>query len=159
MQPHGLVHSMLTLGIPPNAVMALMVGAMTIHGIVPGPVVMTKQPGFSGDDASMWLGNLILVVISLPLVGCGQACARPNALPSSSCSAASAFIPSTTRRPMWSSPRFRRSDASSSSTTSSRRPAARLRAGPLMEENLRRAMLVARGDATRVLHASDLRGL
>src|SRR5262245_7284498 len=61
---------LLTLGIPPNAVMALMVGAMTIHGIVPGPQVMTKQPDlFWGMIASMWLGNLMLVIINLPLVG------------------------------------------------------------------------------------------
>src|SRR5512139_818403 len=61
---------LLTLGIPPNAVMALMVGAMTIHGIVPGPQVMTKQPElFWGMIASMWLGNLMLIIINLPLVG------------------------------------------------------------------------------------------
>ena len=61
---------LLTLGIPPNPVMALMVGAMTIHGIVPGPQVMTKQPElFWGMISSMWLGNLMLVVINLPLVG------------------------------------------------------------------------------------------
>jgi putative tricarboxylic transport membrane protein len=61
---------LLTLGIPPNAVMALMVGAMTIHGIVPGPQVMTKQPDlFWGLIVSMWLGNLMLVIINLPLVG------------------------------------------------------------------------------------------
>jgi putative tricarboxylic transport membrane protein len=61
---------LLTLGIPPNAVMALMVGAMTIHGIVPGPQVMTKQPDlFWGMIASMWIGNMMLVVINLPLVG------------------------------------------------------------------------------------------
>ena len=61
---------LLTLGIPGNAVMALMVGAMTIHGIVPGPQVMTKQPElFWGMIASMWLGNLMLVVINLPLIG------------------------------------------------------------------------------------------
>ncbi|KAB1072661.1 tripartite tricarboxylate transporter permease [Methylobacterium planeticum] len=61
---------LLTLGIPPNAVMALMVGAMTIHGIVPGPGVMTKNPNlFWGMIASMWLGNLMLLVINLPLVG------------------------------------------------------------------------------------------
>src|ERR1043165_2426295 len=61
---------LLTLGIPPNAVMALMVGAMTIHGIVPGPQVMTKQPDlFWGLIASMWVGNLMLVVITPPVVG------------------------------------------------------------------------------------------
>jgi putative tricarboxylic transport membrane protein len=61
---------LLALGIPPNAVMALMVGAMTIHGIVPGPLVMTKNPTlFWGVIASMWIGNLMLLVINLPLVG------------------------------------------------------------------------------------------
>jgi putative tricarboxylic transport membrane protein len=61
---------LLTLGIPPNAVMALMVGAMTIHGIVPGPQIMSKQPDlFWGMVASMWVGNLMLVVINLPMVG------------------------------------------------------------------------------------------
>src|ERR1700681_6205 len=61
---------LLTLGIPPNAVMALMVGAMTIHGIVPGPQVMQKQPELVwGMIASMWVGNLMLIIINLPLVG------------------------------------------------------------------------------------------
>ncbi|MDB5545972.1 MAG: hypothetical protein JWO64_3121 [Hyphomicrobiales bacterium] len=61
---------LLTLGIPPNAVMALMVGAMTIHGIIPGPQVMTKNPElFWGMVASMWIGNLMLVIINLPLIG------------------------------------------------------------------------------------------
>ena len=61
---------LLTLGIPPNAVMALMVGAMTIHGIIPGPQVMTKNPDlFWGMIASMWIGNLMLLIINLPLVG------------------------------------------------------------------------------------------
>jgi putative tricarboxylic transport membrane protein len=61
---------LLSLGIPPNAVMALMVGAMTIHGIVPGPLVMTRNPSlFWGVIASMWLGNLMLLVINLPLIG------------------------------------------------------------------------------------------
>ncbi|MBM3571962.1 MAG: tripartite tricarboxylate transporter permease [Alphaproteobacteria bacterium] len=61
---------MLTLGIPPNAVMALMVGAMTIHGIQPGPQVMGQRPElFWGMIASMWIGNLMLVIINLPLIG------------------------------------------------------------------------------------------
>jgi putative tricarboxylic transport membrane protein len=61
---------LLTLGIPPNAVMALLVGAMTIHGIVPGPQVMQKQPDLVwGMIASMWIGNLMLIIINLPLVG------------------------------------------------------------------------------------------
>jgi putative tricarboxylic transport membrane protein len=61
---------LLTLGIPSNAVMALMVGAMTIQGIIPGPEVMTKQPAlFWGMIVSMWIGNLMLVVINLPMIG------------------------------------------------------------------------------------------
>ncbi len=61
---------LLTLGIPSNAVMALMVGAMTIHGITPGPQVMTERPElFWGMIASMWIGNLLLVILNLPLIG------------------------------------------------------------------------------------------
>ncbi|WP_396270884.1 tripartite tricarboxylate transporter permease [Ideonella sp.] len=61
---------MLTLGIPPNPVMALMVGAMTIKGIQPGPQVMTANPElFWGLIASMWIGNLLLVILNLPLIG------------------------------------------------------------------------------------------
>ncbi len=61
---------LLTLGIPENAVMALMVGAMTIHNIQPGPQVMTSNPPlFWGLIASMWVGNLMLVVLNLPLIG------------------------------------------------------------------------------------------
>ena len=61
---------LLTLGIPPNPVMALMVGAMIIQGIQPGPQVMTERPQlFWGMIASMWIGNLLLVVLNLPLIG------------------------------------------------------------------------------------------
>jgi putative tricarboxylic transport membrane protein len=61
---------LLTLGIPENAVMALMVGAMTIHNIQPGPQVMTSNPSlFWGLVVSMWVGNLMLVVLNLPLIG------------------------------------------------------------------------------------------
>ncbi|MFZ5549367.1 MAG: tripartite tricarboxylate transporter permease [Pseudomonadota bacterium] len=61
---------MLTLGIPPNPVMALMVGAMTIKGIQPGPQVMSSNPDlFWGLIASMWIGNLMLVILNLPLIG------------------------------------------------------------------------------------------
>ena len=61
---------LLTLGIPPNAVMALMVGAMMVHNIQPGPQVMTSNPAlFWGLIVSMWLGNAMLVILNLPLVG------------------------------------------------------------------------------------------
>ena len=60
---------MLTLGIPPNAVMALMVGVMTIKGIQPGPRMMTSDPQlFWGLIASMWVGNAMLVILNLPLI-------------------------------------------------------------------------------------------
>ena len=61
---------LLTLGIPSNAVMALMVGAMTIHNIQPGPQVMTSNPElFWGLIASMWIGNAMLLILNLPLIG------------------------------------------------------------------------------------------
>ena len=61
---------MLSLGIPPNALMALMIGAMMIHGIQPGPEIITKQPAlFWGVIASMLIGNIMLVVLNLPLIG------------------------------------------------------------------------------------------
>jgi TctA family transporter len=61
---------MLTLGIPPNPIMALMMGAMVIKGIQPGPQVMASNPElFWGLIASMWIGNLILVLLNLPLIG------------------------------------------------------------------------------------------
>jgi TctA family transporter len=60
---------MLTLGLPSNAVMALIIGALLVNGITPGPEVMTKQPQlFWGLIASMWIGNLMLIVLNLPLV-------------------------------------------------------------------------------------------
>ena len=61
---------MLTLGIPSNPTMALMIGALMIQGIAPGPQVMTERPElFWGLVASMWVGNLMLLVLNLPLIG------------------------------------------------------------------------------------------
>lgn len=61
---------MLTLGLPSNGVMALMIGALTIHNIQPGPQVMSSNPElFWGLIASMWIGNLMLVILNLPLIG------------------------------------------------------------------------------------------
>ncbi len=98
---------LLTLGIPANAVMALMVGAMTIQGIIPGPQVMTGNLSlFWGMIASMWIGNLMLLVINLPLVGLWvkllQVPYRLLFRPSW-CSAASASTRSMRRSPMSSS--------------------------------------------------------
>jgi putative tricarboxylic transport membrane protein len=145
---------LLTLGIPPNAVMALMVGAMTIHGIVPGPQVMTKQPElFWGMIASMWLGNLALVVINLPLVGLWVSLLRvPYRLLFPSIIVFCCIgIYSINNSP---------ADVLISAgfglfgywlVKHDFEPAPlghALVLGPLMEENLRRAMLIARGDAT-----------
>src|SRR5690348_2345424 len=143
---------LLTLGIPPNAVMALMVGAMTIHGIVPGPQVMTKQPElFWGMIASMWLGNLMLIVINLPLVGVWVSLLRvpyrllfPSivvfcciGIYSINNSATDVLIAAAFGLfGYW----LVKHDFE---------PAPLVLAfvlGPLMEENLRRAMLIARGD-------------
>jgi putative tricarboxylic transport membrane protein len=148
---------LLTLGIPPNAVMALMVGAMTIHGIVPGPQVMTKQPDlFWGLIASMWLGNLMLVIINLPLVGlwvrllrvpyrmlfpailvfCAIGVYSINNAPADIIMVATFGLLG-----YW----LMKHDFE---------PAPMLLGfvlGPLMEENLRRAMLIARGDPSTFL--------
>jgi putative tricarboxylic transport membrane protein len=145
---------LLTLGIPPNAVMALMVGAMTIHGIVPGPQVMTKQPElFWGLVASMWIGNLMLVVINLPLVGLWVSLLRVpyRLLFPAILIFCSIGVYSINNAPAdvvmvavfgavgyW----LVKCDFE---------PAPMLLGfvlGPLMEENLRRAMLIARGDPT-----------
>jgi TctA family transporter len=61
---------MLTLGIPASGTMALMLGALMVHGIAPGPTVMTQRPDlFWGLIVSMWIGNLMLLVLNLPLIG------------------------------------------------------------------------------------------
>jgi putative tricarboxylic transport membrane protein len=148
---------LLTLGIPPNAVMALMVGAMTIHGIVPGPQVMTKQPElFWGLICSMWIGNMMLLVINLPLVGLWVQLLRvPYRL---LFPAILIFcyigVYSLNNAPF---------DVVITAVFGlvgyvliklDFEPAPLLLAfvlGPLMEENLRRAMLIARGDPTTFL--------
>jgi putative tricarboxylic transport membrane protein len=145
---------LLTLGIPPNAVMALMVGAMTIHGIVPGPQVMIKAPDlFWGMIASMWVGNLMLIIINLPLVGVWVWLLRvPYRLLYPSilvfCSIGIFSISNSSFDVML---------AASFGVIGywlikhDFEPAPMLLGfvlGPLMEENLRRAMLIARGDVT-----------
>src|SRR6185503_910338 len=61
---------MLTLGIPANPVMALMIGALMIQGIQPGPTIITEQPTlFWGVVVSMWIGNVFLLILNLPLIG------------------------------------------------------------------------------------------
>jgi putative tricarboxylic transport membrane protein len=145
---------LLTLGIPPNAVMALMVGAMTIHGIVPGPQVMTKQPElFWGMIVSMWLGNLMLVVINLPLVGLWVTLLRvPYRLLYPSIIVFCCIgIYSINNSPFDTVLSAAFGVVGYWLIKHDFEPAPMLLGfvlGPLMEENLRRAMLIARGDAT-----------
>jgi putative tricarboxylic transport membrane protein len=143
---------LLTLGIPPNAVMALMVGAMTIHGIVPGPQVMQKQPDLVwGMIASMWVGNLMLIIINLPLVGIWVRLLRvPYRLMFPSIVIFCAIgIYSVNNAPIdvilagvfglvgyW----LIKHDFESAPLLLG------MVLGPLMEENLRRALLISRGD-------------
>ncbi len=145
---------LLTLGIPPNAVMALMVGAMTIHGIIPGPQVMIKQPDlFWGMIASMWIGNLMLIVINLPLVGLWVTLLR---VPYRLLYPAILVFCSIGIFSINNSP-FDVIMAAAFGLIGywlikhGFEPAPMLLGfvlGPLMEENLRRAMLIARGDVT-----------
>src|SRR6187431_2208185 len=143
---------LLTLGIPPNAVMALMVGAMTIHGIVPGPQVMTKQPElFWGMVASMWLGNLMLIIINLPLVGVWVSLLRvPYRLLYPSIIVFCCIgIYSINNAPFDVIMAAAYGVVGYWLIKHGFEPAPMLLGfvlGPLMEENLRRAMLIARGD-------------
>ncbi|MEZ5643648.1 MAG: tripartite tricarboxylate transporter permease [Burkholderiaceae bacterium] len=157
---------LLTLGIPPNAVMALMVGAMTIHNIQPGPQVMSSNPElFWGLIASMWIGNAMLVILNLPLIGI--------------------WVKLLTIPYRWLFPAIVLFCALGVYTTNNNvfdiwmiglfgsigyvfikfgmEPAPLLLGmilGPMMEENLRRAMLLSRGDwsvfATRPISATLL---
>src|SRR5215468_2132678 len=143
---------MLTLGLPVSGVMALMLGALTIQGIQPGPEVMAQRPElFWGLIASMWIGNLMLVVLNLPLVGVWVSMLKvPYRLLFPAIMAFSAIgIYSVNNSAyeiymaalfgvlgfLWMRLGFS--------------PAPMLLGfvlGPMMEENLRRAMLMSRGD-------------
>ena len=144
----------LTLGIPASAVMALMLGALTIQGIAPGPQVMTQKPDlFWGLVASMWIGNAMLVILNLPLVGLWVMLLKvPYRLLFPAIMAFSCIgIYSVNNSPfelyltaifgiigfVWMRLEMP--------------PAPMLLGfvlGPLMEENLRRALLISRGDPT-----------
>jgi putative tricarboxylic transport membrane protein len=144
----------LTLGIPASAVMALMLGALTIQGIAPGPQVMTQKPDlFWGLIASMWIGNLMLVILNLPLIGLWVSLLKVPYRILFPCIMAFSCIGIYSVNNssfeiyltaffgvigfLWL--RFEM------------QPAPMLLGfvlGPLMEENLRRALLISRGDAT-----------
>ncbi|CAM5183985.1 TctA family transporter OS=Castellaniella defragrans OX=75697 GN=HNR28_001852 PE=4 SV=1 [Castellaniella defragrans] len=143
---------LLTLGLPPNSVMALMVGAMIIHNIQPGPQVMTSNPSlFWGLIASMWIGNAILIVLNLPLIG---AWVRLLTLPYRwlfpaivlFC-AIGAYSLSNSTWDIWMlgwfgviGYVFNRLEMEAAPLLLA------LILGPMMEENLRRALLLSRGD-------------
>jgi putative tricarboxylic transport membrane protein len=145
---------MLTLGLPASGVMALMLGAMTIHGIQPGPEVMTQRPElFWGLIASMWVGNLVLLILNLPLVGLWVKLLKVPyrvlfpaivafsaiGIYSGSSSSVEVYLAALfgVLGFVWVKLGFNLAPMLLGFVL-----------GPLLEENLRRAMLVARGDPT-----------
>jgi len=144
----------LTLGIPASAVMALMLGALTIQGIAPGPQVMTQKPDlFWGLVASMWIGNAMLVILNLPLIGLWVMLLKvPYRLLFPAIMAFSCIgIYSVNNSPfeLYLTALFGIIGLAWAKLDMP--PAPMLLGfvlGPLMEENLRRALLISRGDPT-----------
>jgi TctA family transporter len=145
---------MLTLGLPASGVMALMLGAMQIQGIQPGPQVMTQRPDlFWGLIASMWIGNLMLVVLNVPLIGLWVKLLQvPYRLLFPAIMAFSAigiFSVNNSSFEIYLTAAF---GIFGFICVKLGFPAAPLLLGfvlgPMMEENLRRAMLMAGGDAS-----------
>jgi putative tricarboxylic transport membrane protein len=145
---------MLTLGIPSNPVMALMIGALIIQGITPGPNVVTDEPTlFWGLIASMWVGNLMLVLLNLPLIGMWV---RMLTIPYHllypgiiAFCCIGAFSVNNNLFDVYAMALF--GVVGYALIKLDFEPAPLLLGfvlGPLMEENLRRAMLISRGDAT-----------
>ena len=153
---------LLTLGLPSNAVMALMMGAMMIQGIQPGSAVMTSSPDlFWGMVASMWIGNAMLVVINLPLIGIWvKLLSMPYRL----------LYPAILLFcviGVYSDQQQRRADGADGGVRAIRLHPARFGCepapmvlgfilGPLMEENLRRSLVLSRGDPMIFFAAADL---
>jgi TctA family transporter len=145
---------MLTLGLPSNAVMALMIGAMVIQGIQPGPEIILKQPGmFWGLIVSMWIGNLMLVLLNLPLIGLWV---RFLTVPYpvlvvavTAFSAVGIYSASGTVFSMYELAFFSLSGYLLIKVGCEPAPLTLgFILGPMMEEQLRRAMLMSRGDPT-----------
>jgi putative tricarboxylic transport membrane protein len=145
---------MLTLGIPSNPVMALMVGALIIQGITPGPNVVTDEPTlFWGLIASMWIGNLVLVLLNLPLIGMWV---RMLTIPYHflfpgiiAFCCIGAFSVNNNLFDVYAMALF--GVVGYALIKLDFEPAPLLLGfvlGPLLEENLRRAMLISRGDAS-----------
>ncbi|MDO8874528.1 MAG: tripartite tricarboxylate transporter permease [Pseudolabrys sp.] len=145
---------MLTLGIPSNAVMALMVGALIIHDIQPGPEIMTKTPHlFWGLVASMWIGNAMLVILNLPLIGLWvKLLSVPYRLLYPLillCCAIGAYSTNNNMFDVWVAIVF--GFLGYIFLKLECEPAPLLLGyilGPLLEENLRRALVLSRGDYT-----------
>ena len=145
---------LLTLGIPGNAIMALMVGAMMIQGIQPGPSVVINQPDlFWGVITSMWLGNVMLVVLNLPLIGVWVALLRvPFRLMFPAIvlfCAIGTYSAGNTVFDIWVMLLFGALGVFFYKVGAEPAPfVLGFVLGPLMEENFRRAMYLSRGDAT-----------
>jgi len=144
---------MLTLGIPASGAMALMLGALMIHGIAPGPTVMTQKPDlFWGLIASMWVGNLMLVVLNLPLIGLWVNLLKvpyrflfPAIMVFS---AIGIFSTNNVRFDIYLTALFGVLGVAWRLLECSPVPLMLgFVLGPMLEENLRRAMLISRGDA------------
>jgi putative tricarboxylic transport membrane protein len=157
---------LLTLGLPSNAVMAMMVGAMTIHNIQPGPQVMTSNPAlFWGLIVSMWVGNLMLLVLNLPMIGIWI---RLLSIPYRFLYPAilvfcciGAYTINTNVFDVWVTAIFGIAGYAFVKLGCEPAPLALgFILGPLMEENLRRALLLSQGDPsiffTRPLSAALL---
>src|SRR5262249_39692608 len=151
---HCKVIPMLTLGLPASGVMALMLGALTIQGIQPGPEVMTQRPElFWGLVASMWIGNLMLVVLNLPLIGVWvKLLTVPYRLLFPAIMAFSAIGIYSVNNSSFEIYRTALFRVLGFVWTKLGFPAPPLLLGfvlgPMMEEHLRRAMLMAKGDPT-----------
>jgi putative tricarboxylic transport membrane protein len=144
----------LALGVPGSATMALILGALTIQGIAPGPQVMTQRPDlFWGLIASMWIGNLMLLVLNLPLIGLWvKLLTVPYRLLFPAIMVFMAIgVYSVNNNPLDIHMALLFGLLGYIFIKLKCEPAPLILAvvlGPLMEENLRRAMLIARGDAT-----------
>ncbi len=156
---------LLALGIPPNAVMALLVGAMTIHKIQPGPQVIASNPElFWGLIASMWIGNAILLVLNFPLIGMWIKLLRVPyrfLFPAIVLFGAIGIYTLTNRTfDIWLVAGF--GFIGYLFHKLGCEPAPLLLGfvlGPMMEENLRRAMLLSRGDWSVFVHRPISAGL
>ncbi len=145
---------MLTLGIPTSPVMALMIGAMVIQGVQPGPAVMAEQPAlFWGVIASMWIGNLFLLVLNLPMIGLWvRLCLVPYHLLYPAIlvfCAIGVYSLSNSEFDIYLMALFGAFGYVAAKLECEPAPMLLgLILGPMMEEYLRRAMLLSRGDPT-----------